>query len=68
MGRKPSLWAHDCTPSSVGAGRVTFTPCRRAQVLRGDAERAWFGFVVVTTSWCPALTGKEGDTYQGRGP
>lgn len=47
---------------------MTFIPCRRAQVQRGDAEHAWFGFVVVTTSWCPALTGKEGDTYHGRGP
>lgn len=68
MGRKPSPWAQDCTPSSLGAGKVTFTPCRRAQVQRGDVERAWSGFVVVTTSWCLALTGKEGNTYYGRGP
>lgn len=57
-----------CTPSSLRAGRVTFTPCRRVQVLRGAAEHAWFGFAAATTSWCPASIGKERDAHQGRGP
>lgn len=55
------------TLSSLQADRVTLTLHRRVQVPRGPAERGSFGSVVVTTSWCPALIGKEGHT-QGRGP